>query len=123
MLNNDSNHFQAAATTGLGTSAHETGTGFSIPSLNSNRLRFYAPSGTRRRKPSATSEMRAGLCAALAADHAGIRRVKIKDCGILFSARVWFRSGRVIHHKAYSLPRLAVLLIEGINLMEKGGNL
>lgn len=118
----NSNHFQAAATTGLGTSAHETGTGFSIPSLNSNRLRFYSPLGTRRRKPSATSEMRAGLCAALASAHAGIRKITIRDTGICFHSHVKLRSGRVIFRKAYSLQNLAGMLAEGINLMEKGGN-
>lgn len=104
-----------------GTYAHETGIIGSSLSLNSNALRSYIPAGTRRRKASSTSGMRAALCETLTALHPGIRRIKIKDFGILFSARIWMRSGRIIHRTAYSLQNLAGLLAEGVCAIEKGG--
>lgn len=121
MLNNQLNTSSAAQLSGTGTSAHETGIIGSSLSLNSNALRSYTPAGTRRRKASSTSGMRAALCETLIALHPGIRRIKIKDFGILFSARIWMRSGRIIHRTAYSLQNLAGLLAEGVCAMEKGG--
>lgn len=97
----------------LGTSAHETGICFSF---NSNALRFYSPSGTRRRRASSSAPMREILCRALLAGYPDIRRIKIKDCGIIFSARIWMRSGRVIHHKAYSLRNLSGILRTKVEL-------
>ena len=117
-MSNNNAKFSIAASNSLGTSTHETGTNLS---LNSNSLRFYTASGTRRRKHSATSEMRAGLCAALMASCADIRKVTIRDTGICFHSRIRMRSGRIIFRKAYSLQNLAGLLAEGIALMEKGG--
>ena len=100
------------------TSAHETGIRFFILSLDSNTLRYYTPFGKRRRKSSDSATMRQSLCNAMLSEYPGIRRIKIKDCGIRFYARVWMHSGRVIHHKAYSLRNLAGILCEKVENQE-----
>ncbi len=100
------------------TSAHETGIRFFILSLDSNTLRYYTPFGKRRRKLSDSATMRQALCNAMLSEYPGIRRIKIKDCGIRFYSRVWMHSGRVIHHKAYSLRNLAGILCEKVENQE-----
>ena len=100
------------------TSAHETGIRFFILSLDSDTLRYYTPFGKRRRKSSDSATMRQSLCNAMLSEYPGIRRIKIKDCGIRFYARVWMHSGRVIHHKAYSLRNLAGILCEKVENQE-----
>jgi len=103
-----------ALLSGNGTSAHETGV-FSGLSLNSNALRYYNPgTGARRRKASDTVAMRNSVCTTLLAAYPAIRRIKIKDSGIRFSARIWLHNGRIIHRKAYSLPNLCLMLKTGI---------
>lgn len=96
---------------GHGASAYETGT----QSFSSNALRSYNSQGKRRHKPSVTSSMRAALVASLMKAYTGIRRIKIKDTGIDFRARVWMQSGRVVHRSAYNLQNLYGLLNEGIS--------
>lgn len=114
MLNN-SNHSDSAMLSSFGTSAHETGISLPLSSFDSNSLRYYSPAtGTRKRKPSTTSAMRQSLVKAILDAYPGIRRVKVKDCGQLFSARAWFYGGRVVHVKAYSLHNLRNLLCEQI---------
>ena len=100
----------AALLSGHGTSANETGT----QQFNSNALRFYNAEGKRRRKPSQSSAMRQQLIAFLTTAYPNIRRIKVHDTGILFTARIWTYGGRVIHQKAYSLQNLYGLLDEGI---------
>lgn len=114
----DNAKVSTAANNSLGTSAHETGIILSSLSFNSNALRYYTPTGTRHRKASGTTTMRSVLCSTMLAAYPDIRRIKIKDCGILFSARIWMRSGRVIHQKAYSLQNLSGLLREKLELMQ-----
>ena len=100
----------AALLSGHGTSANETGTQV----FNSNALRSYNAEGKRRRKPSHSSAMRQQLIAMLTATYADIRRIKIQDTGILFSARIWMYGGRVIHQPAYSVQNLYGLLDENV---------
>lgn len=111
----DNAKVSTAATNSFGTSAHETGINLQLLSFNSNSLRYYSHvTGTRKRKPATTSAMRQALVEAILKAYPGIRRVKIKDCGRLFSARAWFYGGRVAHVKAYSLQNLHNLLYEQI---------
>ena len=94
-----------------GTSAHET----DIRSFNSNALRVYNPvTGVRHRKASTTSEIRQKICRYFLDSFPDIRRIKIVDTGQLFSARVWFKSGRTFCEKAYSVSNLYGLLDERI---------
>lgn len=79
-----------------GTSIHET----DIQSFNSNSLRSYNPiTGIRHRKPKATSEIRQKICSYFLNTFPAIRKVKIIDTGKIFSARIWFRSGRTFSEK------------------------
>lgn len=97
-----------------GTSIHET----DIRSFNSNALRVYNPTtGARHRKASATSEIRQKICRYFLDSFPDIRRIKIVDTGQLFSARVWFRSGRTFSEKAYSVSNLYGLLHERIDFI------
>lgn len=94
-----------------GTSVHET----DIRSFNSNALRVYNPvTGVRHRKASTTSEIRQKICSYFLDTFPDIRRIKIVDTGQLFSARVWFKSGRTFYEKAYSVSNLYGLLDERI---------
>lgn len=101
----------AASLSSHGTSAHET----DIRSFNSNALRVYNPAtGVRHRKASTTSEIRQKICRYFLDSFPDIRRIKIVDTGQLFSARVWFKSGRTFCEKAYSVSNLYGLLDERI---------
>lgn len=93
-----------------GTSAYETGT----QSFSSNALRFYNQDGKRRRKPSDTSAMRADMVTTLMNAYPSIRRIKIHDSGIDFSARVKLQGGGTVHRTAYNLQNLYGLLLDGI---------
>lgn len=93
-----------------GTSAYETGT----QSFSSNALRSYNPDGKRRRKPSATSAMRADMVVMLMNAFPHIRRVKIHDSGIEFQARVRLQGGGIVYRTAYNLQNLYGKLLEGI---------
>lgn len=100
----------AALLSGHGTPASENGTQL----FNSNALRSYNAEGKRRRKPSQSSAMRQQLIVSLTTAYPVIRRIKVHDTGILFTARIWTYGGRIIHQKAYSLQNLYGLLNEGI---------
>ena len=80
IMKNIQNLSNAAMLSSHGTSAYETGT----QSFSSNALRSYNPDGKRRRKPSATSAMRADMVVMLMNAFPDIRRVKIHDSGIEF---------------------------------------
>ena len=109
MMNNLTSS-NAAMLGGSGTSAYETGTQF----FSSNALRSYNPDGKRRRKPSATSAMRADMVVMLMNAFPHIRRVKIHDSGIEFQARVRLQGGGIVYRTAYNLQNLYGLLLDGI---------
>lgn len=89
------------------TSAHETSL---LSVFNTNCLRFYSENGKRRRRASSTRQMRRQLSDELVQNFTDIRSIKIKDTGILFTARIKGHSGRTIHRTAYTLYSLARLL-------------
>ena len=94
-----------------GTSIHET----DIRSFNSNSLRSYnIVTGVRHRKPKTTSEIRQKICSYFLDTFPEIRKVKVIDTGKIFSARIWFRSGRTFCEKAYSIRNLFRLLNEKV---------
>lgn len=109
MINYHSNS-NVALLSNNGTSAYETGT----QSFSSNALRSYNPDGKRRRKPSATSAMRADMVVMLMNAFPHIRRVKIHDSGIEFQARVRLQGGGIVYRTAYNLQNLYGKLLEGI---------
>lgn len=109
MMNNQSLS-NAAMLSSHGTSAYETGT----QSFSSNALRSYNPDGKRRRKPSATSAMRADMVVMLMNAFPDIRRVKIHDSGIDFQARVRLQGGGIVYRTAYNLQNLYGKLLDGI---------
>ena len=109
MININSNS-NVALLNNNGTSAYETGT----QSFSSNALRSYNPDGKRRRKPSATSAMRADMVVMLMNAFPHIRRVKIHDSGIDFQARVRLQGGGIVYRTAYNLQNLYGLLLDGI---------
>ena len=100
----------AAMRSSHGTPASENGTQF----FNSNVLRSYNAEGKRRRKPSSSSAMRQQFIISLTGMYPDIRKIKVHDTGIFFSARVWMYGGRIVHKQAYSLQNLYGLLSEEI---------
>ena len=112
MVQNQSN-LQGATLSANETFAHETSIRHS--ELHTNSLRFYNEAGKRRRRPSDSLPLRQELITQLQLQYTAIRVIKIKDSGTLFMARIKTRSGRIIHHTAYSLPNLAALLCEGLS--------
>ena len=94
-----------------GTSAHDT----SFCQYATNALRMHNGRMRRSRRPADTQTHRQALIAGLQQRYAHIRTIKIKDSGRLFSATVKTTGGRTLHRTAYSLPRLAQQLCEGLN--------
>ena len=103
----------AAMRSSHGTPASENGTQL----FNSNVLRSYNAEGKRRRKPSSSSAMRQQFIISLTGMYPDIRKIKVHDTGIFFSARVWMYGGRIVHKQAYSLQNLYGLLDEGIRML------
>lgn len=100
----------AASLSGLGTSAHETG---SILPYDSNRLRHYTDTGKRRRRPADTRPIRLEICHELAKLET-VRTAKVRDTGILFIARIRTTTGRMVTRRAYNLGNLRGMLIEAL---------
>lgn len=94
-----------------GTSAHDT----SFRQYATNALRMHDGRIRRSRRPADTQTHRQALIDDLQQRYAHIRTLKIKDSGRLFSATVKTTDGRTLHRTAYSLPRLAQQLCEGLN--------
>ena len=101
----------AALLCGHGTPAHETG---KPSSLNTNSLRFYTPQGSRHRRRSDTATLRADLRDELLRLRPEIRRIRLRDTGILFILRLRLDGGRSLCFKAYNLKNLRGRAIEAL---------
>lgn len=101
----------AALLSSFGTSAHETGI---VSSFNTNSLRSYAPGGKRRRRASDSAPQREALQAELLSLYPSIRRIKLRDTGILFVLRIRTRRGRMVYLNAYNLKNLRGTAIEAM---------
>lgn len=95
----------------FGTSAHETGI---VSSFNTNSLRSYTPDGKRRRHASDSAPQRAALQEELLNLYPSIRRIKLRDTGILFILRIRTRRGRMVYLNAYNLKNLRGIAIEAM---------
>lgn len=95
----------------FGTSAHETGI---VSSFNTNSLRSYTPDGKRRRHASDSAPQRAALQEELLDLYPSIRRIKLRDTGILFVLRIRTRRGRMVHLNACNLKNLRGIAIEAM---------
>ena len=91
-------------------SAHETGCFISNPSL----CYYHRPDGGRLHKRSSSTPIRAEIRAYILANFPGVRRVKVKDSGIIFIARVRLAKGRMLVRRAYSPQNLLRHLIDGL---------
>lgn len=94
-----------------GTSAHETGT---LPTFNTNPLRFYTPGGTRHRRASDTAALRRELCDLLLQTYSTLRRVRLRDNGQLFTITLWLDGGKRVRRRAYNLRNLLGIAVEAL---------